>query len=97
MTFLSAGEDAVRDLQLYMSPEAEHIVDRWHVTQRLTVLDQYGKGLVHCDPVLGESIRDNINRRKYRFGTGISTQRSTRIDAIESPIYNFEESYPKCK
>jgi hypothetical protein len=34
MTFLSAGEDAVRNLQLYMSPEAEHIVDWWHVVRQ---------------------------------------------------------------
>jgi hypothetical protein len=27
ITFLSDGEDAVRNLQLYMSPEAEHILD----------------------------------------------------------------------
>jgi hypothetical protein len=32
ITFLSDGEDAVRNLQLYMSPEAEHILDWFHVT-----------------------------------------------------------------
>ena len=37
ITFLSDGEDAVRNLQRYMSPEAEHILDWWHVTQKLTV------------------------------------------------------------
>jgi hypothetical protein len=56
IAFLSDREDAVRNLQPYMSPEAEHILDWWYVTQRLTVLDQYGKGLVHCDLVLGESV-----------------------------------------
>ena len=40
LPFSPDGEDAVRNLQLYMSPEAEHILDWWHVTQRLTVLDQ---------------------------------------------------------
>ena len=54
ITFLSDGSDTVRELQLYMSPEAEHILDWHHVTMRLTVLDQYAKGLVHCDAVLGE-------------------------------------------
>jgi hypothetical protein len=41
ITFLSDGSDTVRDLQLYISPEAEHILDWHHVTMRLTVLDQY--------------------------------------------------------
>jgi hypothetical protein len=49
ITFLSDGSDTVRDLQLSMSPEAEHILDWHHVTMRLTVLDQYAKGLVHHD------------------------------------------------
>jgi hypothetical protein len=64
ITFLSDGGDTVRDLQLYMSPEAEHILDWFHITMKLTVLDQYGKGLVHCDQVLGEQIRDQIMRLK---------------------------------
>jgi hypothetical protein len=54
ITFLSAGEDTVRHLQLYLSPEAEHILDWFHVTMRLTVLNQYAKGLVHHDQELGE-------------------------------------------
>lgn len=49
ITFLSDGEDAVRDLQLYLSPEAEHILDWFHLSMRLTVLGQYAKGLVHHD------------------------------------------------
>ena len=53
-----------------MSPQAEHILDWWHVTQKLTVLDQYGKGLVHCDAVLGASIRDQIDRLKWSLWNG---------------------------
>jgi len=45
LTFLSDGGDTVRDLQLYLSPEAEHVLDWFHVTMRLTVLGQYAKGL----------------------------------------------------
>jgi hypothetical protein len=65
ITFLSDGGDAVRDLQLYMSPEAEHILDWFHVSMKLTVSDQYAKGLVHCDQTLGEKIRDKIARLKW--------------------------------
>jgi hypothetical protein len=45
LTFLSDGGDTVRDLQLYMSPEAEHLLDWFHVSMRLTVLQQTAKGL----------------------------------------------------
>jgi hypothetical protein len=35
----------VRDLQLYLNPQAEHLLDWFHVTMRLTVLQQTAKGL----------------------------------------------------
>src|SRR5438132_6518336 len=37
ITFLSDGSDTVRDLQLSMSPEAEHILDWFHLSMQLTV------------------------------------------------------------
>ena len=36
-TFLSDGSDTVRALQLYRSPEAEHILDWFHMSMQLTV------------------------------------------------------------
>jgi hypothetical protein len=42
---------------LEMSPKATHILDWHHRTMKLTVLGQYGKGLVQCEAVLGEAIR----------------------------------------
>jgi hypothetical protein len=40
ITFLSDGGDNVRDLQRYLSPLAEHLLDWFHITMRLTVLRQ---------------------------------------------------------
>ena len=34
VTFLSDGGDTVRDLQLYLNPQAEHLLDWFHVTMR---------------------------------------------------------------
>jgi hypothetical protein len=45
ITFFSDGGDTVRKLQLYLNPEAEHLLDWFHVTMRLTVLTQTAKGL----------------------------------------------------
>lgn len=45
IVFLSDGGDTVRNLQLYLNPEAEHLLDWFHVTMRLTVLRQIAKGL----------------------------------------------------
>lgn len=46
ITFLSDGGDNVRDLQLYFSPQAEHLLDWFHVTMLLTVMKQLAKGLI---------------------------------------------------
>jgi hypothetical protein len=45
LTFLSDGGDTVRDLQLYLNPYAEHLLDWFHLAMRLTVLQQTAKGL----------------------------------------------------
>src|SRR5260221_13378910 len=45
ITFLSDGGDTVRDLQFYLSPISEHLLDWFHITMRLTVMQQMAKGL----------------------------------------------------
>ena len=40
MAFLSDGDDTLRALQLEMSPKATHILDWFHLTMKLTVLEQ---------------------------------------------------------
>ena len=45
VTFLSDGGETVRELQLYLNPNAEHLLDWFHLTMRLTVLQQMAKGL----------------------------------------------------
>ena len=37
---------------------------------QLTVLDQYAKGLVHCDQRLGEDIRDKMERLQWSLWHG---------------------------
>ncbi len=43
--FLSDGGEDVRNVQLYLNPEAEHLLDGFHITMRLTVMNQMAKGL----------------------------------------------------
>ena len=40
VTFLSDGGDNVRELQLYLNPQAEHLLDWFHITMRITVMKQ---------------------------------------------------------
>ena len=43
--FMSDGEKAVRELQLYLNPRAKHMLDWFHITMRITVLQQQTKSL----------------------------------------------------
>src|SRR4029079_15292712 len=45
VTFLSDGGEDVRALPLYLNPQADHVLDWFHVTMRLTVRGHYAKGL----------------------------------------------------
>ncbi len=65
--FLSDGGDTVRDVQLYLSPEAEHLLDWFHLTMRLTTMTQSAKGLPEK---MGEEetvpLRDEVVRQLER-------------------------------
>ncbi len=45
ITFLSDGGDTVRELQYYLNPQSEHLLDWFHITMRLTVMKQMARGL----------------------------------------------------
>jgi hypothetical protein len=76
ITFLSDGSDTVRDLQRYLNPQAEHILDWFHVTMRLTVLQQTAKGLPdqirdeEADYPLREPVVRDLERLKWYLWHG---------------------------
>jgi hypothetical protein len=65
VTFVSDGADNVRDLQFYLNPHAEHVLDWFHLTMRITVLDQHAKGVARLDEKLSEEIREGLRRVKW--------------------------------
>ncbi len=52
-------------------------------TMKLTVLGQFGKGLVQCEAVLGEQIRDQIERLKWSLWHGQVDKALGKIDDLE--------------
>src|SRR5215467_11971420 len=95
ITFLSDGDDKLRELQWEMSPQATHLLDWFHLTMKLTVLGQFGKGLVQCDAVLGEAIRDQIERLKWSLWHGQVDKALGKIDDLETSIEPFRETYAR--
>jgi len=68
ITFLSDGGDTVRDLQLYLSPFAEHLLDWFHITMGITVMKQMAKGLP--DDKQFQDVEANLERVKWYLWHG---------------------------
>jgi hypothetical protein len=63
ITFLTDGGDTVRDLTEGHSPQAEHILDWFHITMRLTMLSQMGKSV--SGEQKGEQFEEELERVKW--------------------------------
>lgn len=64
--YLKNGGDTVRNLQLSMNPQAEHILDRFHITMRLTVLGQLAKSVTMQDQQ--PNLAAEVGRKLKRMG-----------------------------
>ena len=80
ISFLSDGADNVRDLQQLMHPEAEHILDWFHIAMRITVLNQYAKGVCHSDPEQGAELVKKLESTKWYLWHGNSDQALEELD-----------------
>jgi len=58
--FMADGDDTLRTIQGELAPDATHILDRFHVTMRLTVLRQYVRGIVKQEKDAGTYAKDGI-------------------------------------
>jgi hypothetical protein len=63
VTFLTDGGDTLRDLTEGHSPLASHILDWFHITMRLTVLNQMAKGVLVEHK--GEKFEEELERAKW--------------------------------
>jgi hypothetical protein len=78
--FLSDGADNVRDLQYMMYPESEHILDWFHITMRITVLNQFAKGLLKSDPSQGKEVKNYLESIKWFLWHGNVEKALDRIE-----------------
>ena len=88
--FLSDGGDDVRDVQLYLSPEADHLLDWFHVTMRLTTLTQTAKGLPATsgegDITLQADVLRDLERIKWFLWHGNVFKALQVLGSVESNL-----------
>lgn len=70
INFLGDGAEEVRSLQQIMHPEAEHRLDWFHITMKLTVMNNCAKGLIKSDPVPGKEVQKKLEKVKWYLWHG---------------------------
>ena len=78
-TVLSDGGDTVRDLQSYLNPQAEHLLNRFHVTMRLIVLQQTARWCICNERIIADpdiswsfrQLREFIAYKAQRLGVPV--------------------------
>jgi hypothetical protein len=102
ITFLSDGGDTVRDLQMCMSPNAEHILDWFHITMRLTVMHQLAVGLINAtqagnacdnDKKIAADIVQDIDSLKWNLWHGNVRQALSAIVHLGISVDSLEIQY----
>jgi hypothetical protein len=97
ITFLTDGADNVRELAVDMSPCAEHFLDWFHITMRLTVLGQYAKGLAHHDMEEAERILETLERTKWYLWNGNCREALLLAEDLVDDLVCMESDYPNLK
>ena len=95
--FLSDGAENLRSLQTMMYPEASHILDWFHVTMRITVLNQYAKGLEKSDPDHGPTVTKNLESAKWYLWHGNTENALEKLEDCYCLLDYEEIAYVNCK
>jgi hypothetical protein len=65
VVFMSGGGEDVRRVQEYLHPFSEHLIDWFHITMRLTVLQQQTKALQEKQPPTGAGVSKRLESEKH--------------------------------
>jgi len=101
IVFLSDGGDTVRDLQTYLSPESEYLLDWFHITMRLTVMGQMVKGMTtelkpnnkHPETAtVLVNLEKHVESAKWNLWHGNVFHALQRIDDLDDDLEMLEEN-----
>lgn len=94
VTFLTDGGEEVRALTERITPVAEHVLDWFHITMRLTVLSQYAKGVAQRDQVVGDQLLADIERIKWLLWHNNLYRAMPAMDDLQDDVEVLEVDYP---
>jgi hypothetical protein len=93
VVFMSDGAETLRRLQQNIAPEAEHVLDWFHLTMRLTVLGQMIKG-AWSDAGEIQTKTDTLDRIQLRLWHGNAPDALTSVECMADDVVNALEDDP---
>lgn len=97
VTFMTDGGDTVINMAQLMAPASEHILDWFHVTMRLTVMQQYVKGLAHHNEEDAEKLARLLRQIKGFLWNGNLHDGQLVIEDLVSDLDEIETEYASIK
>lgn len=98
LEFFSDGADNLMNLQRYLNPLSEHYLDWFHITMRITVLNQYIRGwLKACtknpqQQEEAEYIQKQLARAKWYLWHGNAKKALDRLDDLVERVTYIEHT-----
>ena len=86
VAFFTNGAPILRVLLRYLSPNSKHILDRFHLTVRLTVLPQCARGFAHLDAVGGNALQEGLASIKWHLWHGNAERAVEKIADLEDTL-----------
>ena len=91
LEFFSDGADNLRNLQSYLNEESTFILDWFHITMRITVLNQYAAGLLKVDKKRGKTLHNFLESIKWNLWHGNINDGIEKIDEIYDYLSDHQE------
>jgi hypothetical protein len=82
VVFMSDGGEDVRRVQEYLQPHSEHLIDWFHITMRVTVLQQQTKALQEERPETGADVSKRLNSVKHLLWHGNTEEALERVSDL---------------
>ena len=97
VTFMTDGGDAVINMALQMAPASEHILDWFHITMRITVMQQYVKGLARHNQEDAEAMFRLLRQIKGYLWNGNLHDGRAAIEDLVIDLDEVETDYASIK